>query len=251
MKKTKIRNIALLFITIFLLSSCYTQKSKRLFQESSSLPQYRSSKYQEYKIKVNDELIFKVTTKDDEFLDLIGLNNMNFFNSYRVYADGTIDIPFLDSIKIAGKTIPEATERIQREFKQIIRDAEIKIALKNKSYTVIGEGGKGIFPIYKDRMNIYQALAQSGQIPISSDRKHIKIIRETNGKPQILEFDIRPLSVINSKYYYVYPNDIIYIPKDSKSFYKTASYAGFIGLISSSISFFSFIYYFTKTEFNK
>ena len=81
------------------------------------------------------------------------------------------------------------------------------------------------------------------------DRKHVKIIRETEGKPEIMEFDIRPNSVIKSKYYYIYPNDIIYVQKDPASFYKANSYGSFIGLISSSISLFTTVFYFT--ELNK
>lgn len=235
----------------FSLNSCYTQKDKSLMQANKSLPQYEKADYEHYTIEVNDELIFRVVSTDEEFIRLIeaGGASQQQAISYRVYPDGTIDLPFIDSIKVAGKTVQQAATQIQSRFRQLVFDAEVRLAIANKSYTVIGEAGRGIFPVYKDKLTIYQALAQSGEIALSGDRKHIKIIREIDGKPEIMEFDIRPNSVIKSKYYYIYPNDIIYVQKDPASFYKTNNYGSLIGLITSSISLFTTVYY--LTEFNK
>lgn len=235
-------------ILAFLFNSCYTQKDKRLLQTSKNLPKYEEVNYEEYLIRVNDELLFRITSTDEEFINLISsgssVSQQNAI-TYRVFPDGTIDMPFIDSIFVAGKTLQEAAQAIQRKFIQIIPDAEVKLTLANKSYTVVGEAGTGIFPIYKEKLNIYQALAQSGEIALTGDRKHVKIIREFEGHPKILEFDIRPNSVIKSKYYYIYPNDIIYVQRDSSSFYKVNNYGSLLGLISSSISFFTTVYYIT------
>ena len=247
----KIKWVYLLIIIIvgLISSSCYTQRDKSLWQESKSFPRYEKANFEPYKIHVNDELIFRVTSTDEEFVILIDAGSSASQQqgvSYRVYQDGTIDLPFIDSVKVAGLTIHEAVEVIQRRFIQLIPDAEVKLALSNKVYTVIGEAGNGLFPIYRDKLTIYQALAQSGEIALSGDRKHIKIIRKINGEPHILEFDIRPRSVIDSKYYYIYPNDVIYVQKESASFYKTNSYSALLGLITSSISLFTTVFYYTK-----
>ncbi|MBO4987122.1 MAG: hypothetical protein J6J55_07395, partial [Paludibacteraceae bacterium] len=84
---------------------------------------------------------------------------------------------------------------------------------------------------------IFQALAMTGDLMNSGDRRHVRIIRpHGNNEPEVLEFDIRTNSIIDSKYYYVYPNDLIYVSRDSGSFYKQPSYSGFLGLITSSVS---------------
>jgi polysaccharide export outer membrane protein len=133
---------------------------------------------------------------------------------------------------------------LKKEFREIIPDAEVKLSIANKSFTVIGEAGTGVFPVYKDKLTIYQALAMSGDLKLSGDFRHVKILREEEGKTEILEFDIRPASVIESKYYYVYPNDIIYVQRASSSFFKVNNYSSFLGLISSSLSLlFSVLYY--------
>jgi len=71
----------------------------------------------------------------------------------------------------------------------------------------------------------------------SGDRKHVRIVRPNgNEPPEVLEFDIRSKSIIDSKYYYIYPNDLIYVSREPAAFYKVPSYSGFIALITSSVS---------------
>ena len=245
----KISRLVVLLSCLIALNSCYTQRDTSLLQTSKSLPQYEKADYEDYKIQVNDEVIFRLISSDEKFSSLIELGNSaggQQTNSYRVYPDSTIDIPFIDSVKVGGLTIDEAAKSIEKRFKEIVPDAEVNLTLSNKSYTVIGEAGTGIFPIYKEKLTIYQALAQSGEILLSGDRKHVKIIRENNKIPEILEFDIRPSSIIESKYYYIYPNDIIYLQKQSSSFYKANTYGGTLGLVTSSISFLITMLYYTK-----
>ena len=72
----------------------------------------------------------------------------------------------------------------------------------------------------------------------SGDRRHIRIVRPRDGaeEPEILEFDIRTNTIIDSKYYYIYPNDVIYVARTKDSFYKVPTYTGFLGLITSSVA---------------
>ena len=138
----------------------------------------------------------------------------------------------------------EATEVIEQRFKEIVPDAVIKLTLANKTFTVIGEIGTGVYPIFRDKMTLYQALSMSGEIRYTGDYKKVKIIRETGKGTQTLEFDIRPKSIINSEYYYIYPNDIIYVQRNPASFYKVENYSSFISIISSSLSLlFAAFYY--------
>lgn len=248
MKSTGNKNYILLLILFpIVFSSCYTQRDKRLLQESRTLPNYKSEDYKDYILQVNDELVFRAISTDEDFIKLIDAEMTLGQNlTYRIFPDGTIDLPFINSIRVEGKTIPQAADEIRKRYQSLVSDVDIKLALANKTFTIIGEAGNGVFPIYKEKMNIYQALAQSGAIALSGDRKHIKIVRETNGEPEILEFDIRPKSIIDSKYYYIYPNDIIYVQKEPANFYKANSYGALLGLITSSISLFTTVYYFTK-----
>jgi len=232
--------LIVLFLTLFSLSSCYNYRSMRLLQDdSSTLPVYEKSDYIDYRICVNDEIIYRLITSDETISKLIspetGVGGQNQI-SYRVYPDGTIDLPFINSIAVEGLTMSEAAKVVEIHFKEIIPDAVVKLSLANKTFTVFGDAGSGIFSIYKDKLTIFQALSMAGDFNESSDRKHVRIIRETENGNQVLEFDIRPRSIIDSKYYYIYPNDIIYVGREFSSFYKVNNYSSLLSVITFSMS---------------
>jgi polysaccharide export outer membrane protein len=240
----KIYLIVLGLVTV-LLSSCYSHRVIGYLQEPTKhnkLPEYDSVPYEPYRIRVNDEIIYRLITLDETMSKMLGTNNVSvggqYANSYRVYPDSTIDIPFLKPVKVAGLTEQEAQDTLREAFKEIIPDADVKLALYNKYFSVVGDARSGQYYIYKERMNIFQALAMTGDVMNSGDRRHVRIIRPRDGgqEPEILEFDIRTNSIIDSKYYYVYPNDVIYVARTKGSFYKVPSYSGFISLITSSVA---------------
>jgi polysaccharide biosynthesis/export protein len=243
--------ILLTLFFIFAMTSCYNYQSIGLMQEHNPyLPKYQKSAYEQYKIQINDEIVFRLMTSDETISKLISNNNMvgagQYQISYRVYTDGTIDIPFVKAIPVAGLTISEAEKIVEKRFKDIIPDANVRIALANKTFTVIGEAGTGVFPIVREKMTIYQALSISGSLNNTGNFKHVKILRQSETGMKVLDFDIRTSTVIESKYYYVYPNDIIYVSTASSSFYKVSSWSSFIGLITSSFSLLITVLYYNR-----
>ena len=230
----------LMFCMLSALTGCYGYRQVGLLQERDGLPTYDSAAYEPYRLQVNDEIIYRVVTMDQTIAKTLSANTNNvgqYANSYRIYSDGTVDIPFLAPVKLAGLTELEAQDALRSAFREIIPDADVKLAMYNKRFTVMGDANSGIYNIYKERMTIFQALAMSGDLLNSGDRRHVRIIRpKGNGEPEVLEFDIRTNTIIDSKYYYVYPNDLIYVSRDKGSFYKQSSYSGFLALITSSVS---------------
>ena len=238
--------IVLFGLVAVLLSSCYSHRQIGYLQEptkANKLPVYDSVPYQPYRIRVNDEIIYRIVTLDETISKMMaagngGVSASQYANSYRVYEDGTIELPFLKPIKVVGLTEQEAQDTIRVAIREIIPDADVKVALYNKYFSVVGDAKAGRYFIYKEKMNIFQALAMTGDVMNSGDRRHIRIIRpRDNGEdPEVLEFAMRTNSIIDSKYYYVYPNDVIYVARTKDSFYKVPTYTGFLGLITSSVA---------------
>ena len=239
-----IRNILVILCAVCL-TGCYSHRVIGYLQEPTKmnkLPQYDSVPYEPYRIRVNDEIIYRLITLDETISKTLAANNTvssgQYANSYRVYSDGTIDLPFLAPVHVAGLTEQEAQDTLRAAFKEIIPDADVKVALYNKYFSVVGDARAGRYYIYKEKMNIFQALAMTGDVMNSGDRRHIRIIRPRDGgqEPEILEFDMRTNSIIDSKYYYIYPNDVIYVARTKDSFVKVPTYTGFLGLITSSVA---------------
>lgn len=241
------KTMRLLFfgLVAVLLSSCYSHRVIGYLQEPTKqnhIPVYDSVPYEPYRIRVNDEIIYRLVTMDETMSKMLGTNNVSvstqYVNSYRVYPDGTIDLPYLRPVKVQGLTEAEAQDTLRAAFREIIPDADVKLALYNKYFSVIGDARSSQYFIYKERMNIFQALAMTGDVMNSGDRRHIRIIRPRDGgeEPEILEFDMRTNSIIDSKYYYIYPNDVIYVAREKNSFYTVTNYSAFISVITSSVA---------------
>ena len=230
----------ILLVVVLTLSGCYSNRQIGLLQERKGIPEYDSIPYEPYRLHVNDEIVYRLITMDETISKAMtnGLQTTTqYATTYRIYPDGTVDIPFLPPIKLLGLTEREAQDTLRAYMRQIIPDADVKLALYNKNFTVLGDLGSGQYKIYKERMTIFQALAMTGDVANSGDRKHVRIVRPNgNEPPEVLEFDIRSKSIIDSKYYYIYPNDLIYVSREPGAFYKVPSYSGFIALVTSSIS---------------
>jgi polysaccharide export outer membrane protein len=229
-------------VAIMLLSSCYPIRRVGLLQERSGLPEYSKGEYEQYKLQKNDELELRIISLNPETALLFQQRSSSYFSgnsssfTYRIYEDGTIDVPFLSKVEVAGLTLQQAEQKIEEELSGFADDIMVKLALSTGTFCVIGDAGRGYFPIYKDRLTIYQALALCGGISSSADYGNVKILRRTNEGTKILEFDIRQESVIDSEYYYVYPNDVIYFDFSKRRFWAIDSYSGFLSIISTSLS---------------
>jgi len=238
-----------LFPLIF--SSCYTFRRTGYWQEQRrGLPEYERSSFEDYRLRVNDEIVFRLITTDQAMMRIYGEGNMQIgganMNAHRIASDGTVDLPFMHGIPLEGLTLLEATDVLQERFREIVPDAVVRLAMLNRTFTVIGDVGTGVFPVYKDRLNIFQALALAGDLHQTGDRQRITILRETDDGIQRLEFDIRPRSVIGSEFFYVFPNDIIYVRTLPASFFLPANYAGLIGLVNMTVTLFNTILIYTQ-----
>ena len=232
------KHIIALFAITIILQSCYTKRENMRLLEKR-VPEYEKANYEAYTIQVNDELTMRIISIEDDIAQLFGSNTNNTQqngNVYRVFQDSTIDIPFANRIKVAGLTLRQAQQRIKEQLSSF-GELDVRLAFVNNSFTIIGESSRGVFNIDKDKITIFEALAMAGNIKITGDHKNVHLIRETAEGPKIFTFDIRSKDIIDSEFYYIQPNDIIYIDKKKSSFFKVQSYSSVLGVISSVITF--------------
>ena len=83
-----------------------------------------------------DETISKTISGNQSYVG-------QYANSHRVYSDGTIDVPFLKPVHVEGLTIEQAQDTLRAAFREIIPDADVKLALYNKYFTVVGDINAG------------------------------------------------------------------------------------------------------------
>ena len=226
-------NCLLLFLVVMLFSSCITNQEK-LYLQKENKKAYVVVPFKQYRLGVNDEIIYYLMTTSTETQ---ALYNLNTSITFRIFDDGCVLLPTVGRVQIVGLTIREAERVLSERFRVVVQDAEVKIALANNYFYVQGDGGKGQYPLYKENLNIFQAMALAGDISSIGDKSRIKIIRKgSDGKDHIETFDLRKASVVESEYYYVHPNDVIYIPTNSKSFFRIESFSSVLSFVVAPVS---------------
>lgn len=225
--------LGLVLLIISLLGSCTSSKSVNLLQNIK--PDYPARAFSDYKLQYSDEIYCSVLTSNtdfsSEFNGLISTGNYNNV-AYTVYENGTISIPYFGDIYVLGMTIEQAEQAIQTQMQQAFPDAQVRVVLKNNAYYIVSNGQKGRYNLYKDNTTIYQALAMSGRPSSSMDLSKVKIVRtDEKGKSYVRTFDLKAESIIESEFYYIKPNDLIYYSTSTASFFSIGSYQSLISTL--------------------
>lgn len=236
------------------LTSCVTPRKTHYLQEpSKSIADYPEVYTPaDYQIQKSDELDIKVTTLDPESKKIFngnsstsGSGSTNFVTTnqkdlytYTVYDDGTIDFPYIGAIEVAGLTTREAKQKIEEKLTEYVKDCSVDVRLVNCYFNVICHDRAGRYLITKEKMTIFEALAVAGDLSEYSDRKNVQLIRQNlDGTTTIKKFDLRSKSIIGSEYYYIQPNDILYVKAFGGQYFRINRFLTALGVTTTTISF--------------
>lgn len=230
MKNTIVKLVLLTVIA----SSCVTTKKLTYLQpgETASPDTIFSVTPADYRILPYDNLFIRVVTPDPKLSEMFNRLPATSYGisvteqsadmiSYPVDAKGEISLPYAGKLAVAGKTPGEVTAEIELALKGYIADPAVNVKLINNYISLLGEVQRpGKYPVYKDRLNIFQALAMGGDLGDFSDRQKVEIIRQTQKGTVIKEFSLNDRSVMSSEFFYVMPNDVIYAKPMKGRFFK-------------------------------
>jgi polysaccharide export outer membrane protein len=212
-----------------LASSCIPYKDTLYLQNKNAVlnsTQVLVEKQKPYRIQINDILSIRVKSLDQENVQIInpiGDENLNASSAERAYFDGfTVDlhgdirIPTLGKINVLGYTTEEIEQMVEKKLldEQFKETANIFVTVKltGLRFTTSGEiGSPGSITLFQERVNIFEAIANSGEIPDTGDKKDVLIIRQYPQGQKIHHLDLTDINVMQSPYYYIQPNDMIYV----------------------------------------
>lgn len=135
---------------------------------------------------------------------------------YLVDNEGNIDFPVLGTLKVGGLTKRECEQMIHDKLLRFMNEVEnpiVTVRMSNYKISVLGEVARpGMFTVGNEKINIFEALAQAGDLTIYGQRDKVKLIRENaQGRKEIHKLNLNDTEIINSPYYYLQQNDIIYV----------------------------------------
>lgn len=258
----------------FLLSSCVTARKVNYMQEPDKhIPSYADTlSFEDYQLRIGDRLYVYVYSLDEKVQAMYnsgGANaaqmrqQMNYggqYGSYDLYTylideDGNITFPTIGKLYVRGKTTREVKFMLEEELGKLLTEipgfstVSVEVNIVNRSFSIIG-AQSGRYMINKEKMTIFEALAMAGDLGEFNSRKEIKLVREKEGVTTIKTFDARSKDIINSEFYYIEPNDIIYIRQIPGYSFGINHVSTAIGVTAATISFGVFIYSIVQTGIN-
>lgn len=264
--------LILLGILLLALSSCVTSKKVNLLQEpgKNHIPEYIDTlDYEDYQLRIGDRLYIYVYSVDEGVMKLFnasGASQSGYSSgyyrqqgsntnggtydlyTYLVYEDGCIDYPLIGRLYVRGLNTREVKQALEKELGTYIKSygdynmISCEVNVVQRSYSIISQRGTGNFPIRKEKLTIYEALAQAGDVGDWSDRSQVQIIREIEGQTRVISFDVRSKDIINSEFYYIQPNDVIYVRQLKGKAMGVSNAATTVAIVSSTLGFGGFIY---------
>jgi polysaccharide biosynthesis/export protein len=178
-----------------------------------------------YRLQVNDVLSITIKADDPKLVTIFNPTNKGetdksgsalYFDGFTVDDHGTIRIPVLGEINAIGFTVEELRVKIEKQLldEYFKKEANIfvTVRLAGFKYTINGEvGSVGTKFLFQDQVNIMEAIANSGDITITGDRKAVTIIRQSPSGTEMHDLDLTDKNVMQSPYYHLQPNDYIYV----------------------------------------
>lgn len=218
--------LAALFMAV-LFASCVPQKKMLYLKEAQMAAENQSINYVNersinYRLQPGDNLYIRfINTIDERTASAltgdyasrtVSSDAAIYLQSYTLDEEGCIEIPLVGKIELQNLTVDEAKERLQTSLDKYINQTTIIVKLSNFNLTVLGEVNRpGMYKVYQSQINLFEAISLAGNMTNFANKEDVKIIRQTDNGSEILTVDMGVADILASPYYYLKPNDIIYV----------------------------------------
>jgi polysaccharide export outer membrane protein len=229
----KIRYLLLICILAQFVSSCSTKTNINYMENIQKIALETSKENAVSTIQPGDLFVILVSAKDNNVAKPFNQNYSSTESSifsnpstnvpqpqstisgptYTVSTKNTIDFPILGEFETKDKTMEDLKSEIQQKLKKYIKDPTVSIRMLNFKISVLGEVVKaGRYTVPDGQaLSLLDALAMAGDLTIYGEREKILLLRNVDGKTTSNLIDITKADFINSPYYYLKQNDILFV----------------------------------------
>lgn len=251
----KLRYIGSIAIATMLLCSCSSSKTSLTYFEDIKGVEAGEFEKGTYDIKIipDDELFITVTSMipsatsiyniplvNPSTRESLGVATTPQQQTYRVNNEGNIVMPVLGEIHVAGLSTQELKNLLIEKISKDVDEPIVMVELVNFRVNVLGEVNQpGMKTVTRERYSILDALANAGDLTEYGERENVLLIREENGKRIYHRFNLNDSKMLESPYFYLKQNDVIYVEpnsirKDNSKYNQNNAYK--ISVISTIVS---------------
>ncbi|MEI6750366.1 MAG: polysaccharide biosynthesis/export family protein [Bacteroidales bacterium] len=258
LKKLK-RNafISILATCVGLLTSCVSQREVEYLQDKDNrIKSFNEANVLDYRLKPDDELYIQINSLDEAAANVFSSSGNQSSSSsaiqpygaslvsYAIDKKGYVILPIIGNIFVQNKTISQVTEILKDSLNSILNQPIVTVKLVNRYISVLGEvRSPGHYPYAQEKLTIYDALGLAGDITEYGNRNSVILTRNEDGKNIRILINLTKSDILASNYYYLRPNDIVYVKPLRKKFWGMREFPFQIILttLSTALLFYSVI----------
>ncbi|WP_317196904.1 polysaccharide biosynthesis/export family protein [Candidatus Sulfidibacterium hydrothermale] len=247
----------IVLVSIFL-TSCVPQKKILYMQvknEADTMSSFKNQRKINYRIQPGDNLYIRVVSMDEKtnlFLNSMGGGQYSqnitsdasvYLNSYMVSTKGTIQFPLTGEVYVKNLTVAQVKDTIQKKLENYLKESVVIVKLVNFNITLLGEVKRpGQYKIYQNNINLFEAVSMAGDLSDFAKRSDVTIIRQTKNGSKVIHVDMTKKDILSSPYFYLKPNDIVYVPplKGKQFSFATFPYGVVFSALSTALLLISF-----------
>ncbi len=255
-KLLKIGLITALLAVVF--ASCVPQK-KMLYLKNAEMAaeniskEYVNDRAIDYKLQPGDNLYIHVVNTIDERSaasingDVRGYLSSDaniYLQTTTIDKEGCVEMPLVGKVEVKNLTVDEAKNKLQTAINTYINGSMLVVKLASFNLTLLGEVSKpGMYKIYQSQINLFEAMSLAGNMTNFAKKSEVKIIRQTDNGSEIVTVDMGQADILSSPYYYLKPNDIVYVePLRIKQWgFTTFPYSTVFSIVTLGVTLYSII----------
>ena len=206
-----------------LLASCVSQKKIKYLQrgEGDTTTIFTNQRTVDYKVQPDDNLYISVQSLSEKANAVFNqprndnamtTDAMIYLNSYTVNKEGKIDFPVIGSVYVKDLTVEQIKNKLQKMIDEYLKETIVIIKLVNFNVTLLGEVKiPGQYKVYQNSITIFEGIGLAGDMTDFANRAEVKLIRQTESGTQTYTLDLNNTSILLSPFYFLKPNDIVYV----------------------------------------
>lgn len=223
--------IVLILFSCLFMASCISNKRIVYLQEKNKEITYSDTfKYDrsQYKLQINDIINVDVVTRNSEFSKLFstgttgnqniaamggggGGGDLYYAIGYPINDSGQVIFPLIGAVKVAGLTILQTKEKLQKELSVYESDIQVFVRIGGLRFSLLGEFNRpGKMVALQNQLTIFEAIALGGDLTEMARREKIILLRQYPDGARIHYIDVLDKNIVNSPFYFLQPNDLLY-----------------------------------------
>jgi polysaccharide biosynthesis/export protein len=234
MKRAQIVKSLQLVLCVLLFSSCVSRQEIVYFQGLEQAGEHlEQNQNKSLVIKPNDLLTISVSAPEKEAAvpfnltvsgasqqggleGSISLQGREQMQTYMVNQEGKISFPVLGEIKVAGLSTRQLSIELKDQISEYVQDPIVNVRVVNFQVSVLGEVNRpGTFDVRDENLTLPKALGLAGDLSIYGKRDNVLVMREQNGKKVYEYLDLTDPETLDSPFYYLQQNDVVYVEPNS------------------------------------